>query len=106
MSPFARGGGTLRRAPLRTLFVAEQTMSMPAASRRWTVEEVRAMQDEERAWPRYELIDGELLVTPAPRRLHQHTRRSPRLPPAPCTASLPCGSKTVRLSRLAPDVRG
>ncbi len=46
-------------------------MSMPAPARHWTVDEVRAMQDEERAWPRYELIDGELLVTPAPRRLHQ-----------------------------------
>lgn len=46
-------------------------MPMPVSARRWTVEEVRAMQDEERAWPRYELIDGELLVTPAPRRLHQ-----------------------------------
>jgi Uma2 family endonuclease len=56
---------------LRPSFVAEQTMSMPASARRWTIDEVRAMQDEERAWPRYELIDGELLVTPAPRRLHQ-----------------------------------
>ncbi len=46
-------------------------MSMPAPARHWTVDEVRAMQDESRAWPRYELIDGELLVTPAPRRLHQ-----------------------------------
>ena len=34
--------------------------------RRWTMPEVRALQDESRAWPRYELIDGELLVTPAP----------------------------------------
>ena len=46
-------------------------MGMPASARRWTVEEVRAMQDEERAWPRYELIDGELIVTPSPRMLHQ-----------------------------------
>ncbi|HEY0970045.1 MAG TPA: Uma2 family endonuclease [Gemmatimonadales bacterium] len=43
---------------------------MPA-TKRWTAEEVRAMQDESRAWPRYELIDGELLVTPAPTWSHQ-----------------------------------
>ena len=42
-------------------------MDMPSQlQRRWTVAEVRAMQDESRAWPRYELIDGELLVTPSP----------------------------------------
>lgn len=42
-------------------------MAMPSqVQRRWTVAEVRAMQDESRAWPRYELIGGELLVTPAP----------------------------------------
>jgi Uma2 family endonuclease len=46
-------------------------MVMPASARRWTVDEVREMQQEERAWPRYELIDGELLVTPSPRPLHQ-----------------------------------
>src|SRR5919107_1788195 len=35
------------------------------------VEEVREMQDEERAWPRYELIGGELIVTPSPTVTHQ-----------------------------------
>ncbi|HEY0970065.1 MAG TPA: Uma2 family endonuclease [Gemmatimonadales bacterium] len=42
-----------------------------AAPRRWTAEEVRAMQDESRPAPRYELVDGELLVTPSPGVAHQ-----------------------------------
>lgn len=46
-------------------------MGMPAIRRRWTTADVRALIDESRAWPRYELIDGELLVTPAPRGPHQ-----------------------------------
>lgn len=46
-------------------------MGMPAHARRWTAAEVRELTDEERHWPRYELIDGELLVTPAPRPVHQ-----------------------------------
>ena len=46
-------------------------MVMPASARRWTVDEVRALQDEHRAWPRYELIDGELIVTPSPAIVHQ-----------------------------------
>jgi Uma2 family endonuclease len=46
-------------------------MGMPAELRRWTAAEVRELQDEERAWPRYELIAGELLVTPAPLVVHQ-----------------------------------
>lgn len=51
---------------------AEHTMAMPAAlRRRWTAEEVRNLQDESRAWPRYELIDGELYVTPSPGFRHQ-----------------------------------
>ena len=44
-------------------------MSVPAQP--WTAHRVRALIDETRPWPRYELIDGELLVTPAPRLVHQ-----------------------------------
>lgn len=47
-------------------------MSMPAVKRRWTAAEVRALVDENPLLtPRYELVDGELLVTPAPRIAHQ-----------------------------------
>lgn len=38
-------------------------MHMATDARRWTVEEVRALPEDGR---RYELVDGELLVTPAP----------------------------------------
>lgn len=43
-------------------------MVMPEASRRWTREEVLALPDDGN---RYELIDGELLVSPSPRGAHQ-----------------------------------
>jgi Uma2 family endonuclease len=40
--------------------------------RRWTAREVRQLIAEaSSATPRYELVDGELLVTPSPRREHQ-----------------------------------
>lgn len=36
-----------------------------------TAEMVRALIQEDRAWPRYETLYGELVVTPAPRGIHQ-----------------------------------
>jgi Uma2 family endonuclease len=47
-------------------------MGMPAVERRWTAAEVRALIDANPLQtPRYELIDGELLVTPSPGPSHQ-----------------------------------
>ena len=46
-------------------------MGMPAIRRHWTTADVRALMDESRAWPRYELIGGELIVKPAPGGMHQ-----------------------------------
>lgn len=43
-------------------------MGMPAAAHRWTANEVRALPDDGN---RYELISGELVVTPSPRGIHQ-----------------------------------
>ena len=42
-------------------------MGMPAVERRWTATEVRALIDANPLQTlRYELVDGELLVTPSP----------------------------------------
>jgi len=58
--------------PLHFLAEAEQTMAMPAIAKRWRLEEVRALIEASPFYtPRYELIDGELLVTPAPNLDHQ-----------------------------------
>jgi Uma2 family endonuclease len=43
-------------------------MGMPGTARRYTVDEVLAFPDDGN---RYELVDGELLVTPSPAQVHQ-----------------------------------
>ena len=48
-------------------------MGMPDVVRRWTREEVLALPDDGN---RYELIDGELLVSPSPRAVHQIAARA------------------------------
>jgi Uma2 family endonuclease len=57
---------------LRFFSRAEHPMGMPAAAKRWTAAEVRALiQANPLQTPRYELIDGELLVTSSPNYDHQ-----------------------------------
>ncbi|HET7565981.1 MAG TPA: Uma2 family endonuclease [Gemmatimonadaceae bacterium] len=47
-----------------------------AAPLHYTADMVRHLNDlHEWRWPRYEVVDGELLVTPAPRRWHQEIVR-------------------------------
>jgi Uma2 family endonuclease len=61
-----------RDAELQQTPSAEQIMGMPAVKRRWTAREVRALIAENPLLtPRYELVDGELLVTPSPGFGHQ-----------------------------------
>jgi Uma2 family endonuclease len=43
-------------------------MAMATASKHWTIDMVRALPDDRN---RYEIIDGELFVTPSPSRIHQ-----------------------------------
>src|SRR5690348_7978616 len=73
MRQAAREHATLGRALLPPTRPAEQFMAMPSRTRkRWTADEARRLNEENpRRWPRYEVIEGELLVTPAPRPAHQ-----------------------------------
>ena len=56
---------------------AEHIMGMPAqTTRRWTASEVRKLIADAPLWtPRYELVAGELLVTPSPGPHHQEAVR-------------------------------
>jgi Uma2 family endonuclease len=60
------------REPLRTRRRAEHDMAMPAIKRRWSRAEVLALvEDSPLHSPRYEVVDGALLVTPSPGGPHQ-----------------------------------
>ena len=48
-------------------------MAMPSAAKHWTVDDLAALPDDGN---RYEIIDGELLVTPAPSWRHQRIVRA------------------------------
>jgi len=64
-------GDSVRHAHLPTENGAEQIMGMPAvALRRWSADDVRALPDDPRN--RYETVDGVLLVSPSPARVHQY----------------------------------
>ena len=55
--------------PLLSSRRAEHYMGMPQATHLWTPDEVRALPEDGH---RYEVVAGELLVTPAPSLPHQH----------------------------------
>ncbi len=58
----------MSHAPLSFSRAEPSLMGMPHAAEKWTAARVRALPDDGR---RYELVSGELLVTPAPRPRHQ-----------------------------------
>src|ERR1051326_2522807 len=78
----------LTRAELLPDHTVEQIMSMSAVTpRRWTRAEVDRLIDERPGYaPRYELVGGELLVTPAPSGRH----------PANCAATRPAAHAISR----------
>jgi Uma2 family endonuclease len=62
------------RAELRFPRIAEQVMGMALSSRprrRYTLQEFERLRDAASSGPRYEFLDGEILVTPSPNAVHQ-----------------------------------
>src|SRR5215831_10815956 len=64
---------TVWREPLPRLSLAEQIMAMAAHAphHRWTEEEFYAARDAAPPGERWELVEGEVLVTPSPHWVHQ-----------------------------------
>jgi Uma2 family endonuclease len=69
---------------------------MAAPSRVWTRDEVLALQDEAPPGVRYELIDGELLVSPSPGQPHQFVL-------APLLARLYAYCRATSVGRVLPS---
>src|SRR4029450_9148333 len=63
----------VRSELLPRLLLAEQIMAMPAHAphRPWSEEEFYAARDAAPPGERWELVDGEVLVTPGPHWMHQ-----------------------------------
>ena len=68
----------VRDEPLPRSPSERYSMAMPAETgRRWTAREVRELiEAAPLATPRYELVDGELLVTSGPHPIHQRAASS------------------------------
>ena len=58
-------------ALLLSLLPRTDTMAMPDTARRWTAQMVRELPEDGK---RYEVIHGELIVTPSPRPRHERVR--------------------------------
>ena len=68
------GSRTLGRDCLPPLSDAEHIMAMPAQrapDRRWTEEEFYVAREAAPPGERWELVDGQVLVTPSPHWVHQ-----------------------------------
>ena len=68
MTAFARQSPSFVHGPLHDPLAEVHDMGMAATKERWTADMLRALPDDGK---RYEIVHGELLVTPAPSFAHQ-----------------------------------